>query len=63
MIAESALSLVLDFKALPYRVVGGGGILTPMSALGDVLIRRLRDYAEFTFESEVVPQAESKKDI
>jgi len=41
MLCESALALVVDRDALP----GGlamGGVLTPASAFGDVLPRRLR---------------------
>ena len=40
MIAESALALALEHDKLP--VLGKkGGVLTPMTALGDVLIERL----------------------
>lgn len=42
MVCESALALALQADALP----GGkrqGGVLTPASALGDVLVQRLRD--------------------
>jgi short subunit dehydrogenase-like uncharacterized protein len=41
MVCESALALVLNMDELP----GGpamGGVLTPASAFGDVLVRRLR---------------------
>jgi len=41
-VCEPALGLALDGEALP----GGprrGGLLTPATALGDVLVRRLRD--------------------
>lgn len=41
MLCESALALALDFDTLP----GGahlGGVLTPASALGEALVRRLR---------------------
>jgi short subunit dehydrogenase-like uncharacterized protein len=41
MVCESALALVLNRDELP----GGaamGGVLTPASAFGDVLVRRLR---------------------
>ncbi|EPQ55373.1 hypothetical protein GLOTRDRAFT_116281 [Gloeophyllum trabeum ATCC 11539] len=62
MIAEGALALVLDKKDLP-ALAQQGGILTPMSALGDVLIRRLEGTGRFEFESEVVlaPNEESRK--
>ena len=42
MLCESALALVLQMDELP----GGrklGGVLTPASGLGDVLVQRLRD--------------------
>jgi short subunit dehydrogenase-like uncharacterized protein len=38
MVCESALALALNEADLPAR----GGILTPATALGDVLVRRLR---------------------
>ncbi|HEX8848011.1 MAG TPA: saccharopine dehydrogenase NADP-binding domain-containing protein [Gemmatimonadaceae bacterium] len=38
-LCESALALALDGDSLP----AGGGILTPATALGEVLVRRLRD--------------------
>ena len=38
MLAESALSLALDGDRLPDRA----GVLTPATALGDVLVERLR---------------------
>ena len=38
MLGESALSLAVDRERLP----GGGGVLTPATALGDVLVERLR---------------------
>ncbi|NHU49670.1 enoyl-ACP reductase, partial [Rhodococcus sp. A14] len=39
MLGESALSLVLGGDALP----DSAGVLTPATALGDVLVTRLRD--------------------
>jgi len=61
MIAESALSIALNKDEIPYKLVGGAGILTTMTALGDVLIERLRKYANFTIESEIISD-ESRKD-
>lgn len=61
MISEAALTL-LDTAALtPFA--REGGVLTPMSALGDVLIARLRKSDRFEFESAVVASAadESRK--
>jgi short subunit dehydrogenase-like uncharacterized protein len=63
MISESALALVFDTPKLP-ALARRGGVLTPMSALGDVLIERLKDTGRFEFTSEIVPgtgQGEAKK--
>lgn len=62
MISESALALVFDTDKLP-ALGRRGGVLTPMSALGDVLIERLKDTGRFTFTSEIVHAqgAEGKK--
>ena len=54
MISEAALALALDFNKLPYKQVGGAGVLTPMAALGDVYIERLEKYYGLRVESEVV---------
>ncbi|KZT05450.1 NAD(P)-binding protein [Laetiporus sulphureus 93-53] len=53
MISESALALLLDQTALP-PLAREGGVLTPASALGDVLIRRLEKSGHFQFESQMV---------
>ena len=53
MISESALALVLNIEKLP-ALGRKGGVLTPMSALGDVLIERLKETGRFQFTSEVV---------
>jgi len=58
MISEAGLSLALDFDKLPYKQVGGGGVLTPMSALGDVYIERMKKYAGLEVESKVVDKQE-----
>jgi len=50
MIAESALSIVLSYDELP-PLGRQGGVLTPVSALGDVLIERLKASERFEFES------------
>lgn len=63
MISESALALVFSHDKLP-NLARKGGVLTPMSALGDVLIERLRDTGRFEFTSEVITshgKAEGKK--
>jgi len=38
MTSEAALAIVLNSDELPYLKTGGGGALTPVTALGDVLI-------------------------
>ena len=62
MIAESALTLLLSQSELP-DWVHEGGVLTPASALGDVLVKRLEASGQISFESEVVlgREAESRK--
>lgn len=51
--AESALALLFESERLP-ALASKGGILTPMSALGDVLIERLKDTGRFEFTSEII---------
>jgi short subunit dehydrogenase-like uncharacterized protein len=51
LVVESALTLLLD--ELP-PLGAGGGVLTPMNALGDSLIRRLRENERIEIESRVV---------
>ncbi|KAH8110427.1 Saccharopine dehydrogenase-domain-containing protein [Phellopilus nigrolimitatus] len=51
MIAECALALLAP-ERLP-ALGREGGVLTPMTALGDVLIKRLAASGRFEFESEV----------
>lgn len=41
MVCEAALALAFDFEKLP-AYAGYGGVLTPATALGDVLLSRLR---------------------
>jgi len=53
MIAECALSLVLETEHLP-SFAKRGGVLTPMAAFGDVLIERLKASGRITIESDVV---------
>ena len=47
MLGQSALCLALDTPRLPERA----GVLTPATAMGDVLVERLRDHG-FTFRVE-----------
>jgi short subunit dehydrogenase-like uncharacterized protein len=49
MLAESALALAFDGDRLPART----GVLTPATALGEVLVERLRGEG-FTFDVERV---------
>ncbi|KAH9934322.1 NAD(P)-binding protein [Fomitopsis serialis] len=58
MISESALAIVLEKDKLP-RMAQEGGILTPATAFGDVLIRRLEACGSFSFESHVITPEES----
>lgn len=55
---ESSLSILLDFDKLP-KLGQEGGILTPMSALGDVLVDRLERTGRFVQHSEIVSDAET----
>lgn len=53
---ETSLSILLDFDKLP-KLGQEGGILTPMSALGDVLVDRMERTGRFVQHSEVVGHA------
>ena len=44
MLAESAICLAKD------KLPKGGGALTPSTAMGDALLKRLQDNAGLTFE-------------
>jgi short subunit dehydrogenase-like uncharacterized protein len=60
MISECALALALDSASLP-QISTGGGILTPMTAFGDVLIERLRKSGHIDIESELLVGTEPRK--
>lgn len=62
MISEGALALLLSRDELPEAALEGG-VLTPSTALGDVLVQRLRQSGRFEIESEVIPAGrdESRK--
>ncbi|KAJ4486084.1 Saccharopine dehydrogenase-domain-containing protein [Lentinula aciculospora] len=63
MMAESGLALLLDRESLP-ALAKNGGVLTPASALGDVIVKRLQEFAKFDIRCEVVDGiAESRKSI
>jgi short subunit dehydrogenase-like uncharacterized protein len=53
---EASLSILLDFDKLP-KLGQEGGVLTPMSALGDVFVGRLERTGRFMQHSEVVSGA------
>lgn len=53
MLGESALSLALDGDRLPQR----SGVLTPATAMGDVLVERLRAH-EFIFDTSKRPSGD-----
>jgi len=61
IISEAGLALALDFNKLPYKQSGGGGVLTPMAALGDVYIERMEKYYGLQVQSEVVSSDEERK--
>ena len=61
MVSEAALAILLNFNQLPYRRIGGGGVLTPATALGDILIRRLEDFVGVSISSENIKNGETKK--
>lgn len=62
IIAESALALALDDASLPPHA-HIGGVLTPATALGSVLISRLEAVGLVQFESQLVRgNEESRKD-
>ena len=77
MISESALSFLLplvsksrkdkpkdNLHALP-PLAREGGILTPMTAFGDVLLERLEETGRFEFSSSIIgdDNAQGRKDI
>lgn len=62
MISECALALALDDASLPPHA-HIGGVLTPATALGSVLVSRLEATGLVQFESQIVRgNEESKKD-
>lgn len=57
MVVESALTLLLD--ELP-PLAAAGGVLTPMTALGDSLIQRLRANGRIEIESDLVDKPDDE---
>lgn len=63
MLAESALSLVLpppEGTFLP-PLAGIGGVLTPATGMGQVLVERLRKSGKVIIDSEVVEKSRGSK--
>ena len=60
MITECALAIFLNRNELP-SMGKEGGVLTPTTAFGDVLVRRLEETGKFEFHSEVVLDAEENR--
>lgn len=59
MISECALALAMDSAILP-QISAGGGVLTPMTAFGDVLVERLRKSGHVDIESELLVGTEMR---
>jgi short subunit dehydrogenase-like uncharacterized protein len=59
MISECALALAMDSAILP-QISAGGGVLTPMTAFGDVLVERLRISGHVDIESELLVGTETR---
>lgn len=57
MISETALALLAPREKLS-ALARTGGVLTPMSALGTTLIRRLSASGRFEFESHVLEEGD-----
>ncbi|EIN06379.1 hypothetical protein PUNSTDRAFT_136243 [Punctularia strigosozonata HHB-11173 SS5] len=60
MISEAALALALEHDKLP-AMGQEGGVLTPMTALGDVLVDRFKRSGRFEIESEVIVGGEESR--
>jgi short subunit dehydrogenase-like uncharacterized protein len=59
MISEAALAAVRDYDRLP-TLAKRGGVLTPATALGDVLKQRLSENEIFKFSAE---EQEGRKEV
>ncbi|KAH7906635.1 Saccharopine dehydrogenase-domain-containing protein [Hygrophoropsis aurantiaca] len=57
MVAESALCIILNGRDLP-PIAKAGGVLTPMSAFGDVLVERLKACGRIEVHSEILLDAD-----
>jgi len=61
MISESALAILFEKPALP-SLAHDGGILTPASAFGEVIVQRLEKSGRFEFESSLINSTGSGKE-
>ncbi|CDO75968.1 hypothetical protein BN946_scf184888.g18 [Trametes cinnabarina] len=62
MVSECALALLLDDDKLPVTA-RPGGVLTPATAFGDVIISRLQASGRMQFESEIIAGPEESKKL
>jgi short subunit dehydrogenase-like uncharacterized protein len=53
MLGECALGLALQYDDLP-PLAKQGGVLTPATAMGDVLVKRLEESETFKIESFIL---------
>ncbi|KAI9067474.1 hypothetical protein FKP32DRAFT_264745 [Trametes sanguinea] len=60
MAGESALCLLLDEESLPI-MARRGGVLTPATAFGRVIVRRLQETGRMRFDSEIIGQEDEGK--
>ena len=56
MISESALAILLNKSALP-STAQEGGVLTPVTGLGEVVVERLKESGRWEFESRIIEEA------
>ncbi|KAG8807282.1 hypothetical protein FRC17_004535 [Serendipita sp. 399] len=59
-VGESALAILFNHDDLP-KIGQAGGILTPMSALGDTLVKRLLNSSYLTYETHTLHPNDSRK--
>ena len=56
MVSEVALSIILNKGILP-PAAQQGGVLTPVTGVGEVLVNRLKESGRWEFESHIVEDA------
>ena len=59
MVTESAIAL-LEPSELP-TFAREGGVLTPVTGLGDAIVKRLEQSGRYKFETEVLDSEETRK--